>query len=432
MTPSSVGFIGIFLLVVLLFSGMPLGFVMGLVGFAGFACLNGLDAGLALLGSVPYSTFSDYGFSVLPLFMLMGTFLYVARISSDLYDTAYKWVGHYPGGLAMSTIAACGGFAAMCGSSTATAAAIGIAVLPEMKRYKYSLELATGCVACGGTLGVMIPPSIILIIYGIIAQESIGKLFIAGILPGILQVLILIATVYVICKRNPAAGPAGPRASFRERIISLKNIWVMLILFAGVMGGIYMGFFSPTEAGGVGCFGAFAFAMGRRRLHWKGFLEAIYETARITSMTFIIIAGAQIFSRFIAVSRLPVELSTVISEMQLNGYVVIALILFLYLVLGCIMDTIAMMLFTVPIFLPLILSYGFDPIWFGIIATLMAEIALITPPVGINVFVIKGVANVPMYTIFRGVSVFILAMLVLLILLIIFPQISLFLPSAMK
>jgi C4-dicarboxylate transporter DctM subunit len=432
MTPSSVGFIGIFLLVVLLFSGMPLGFVMGLVGFLGFAYLNSLDAALALLGSVPYSTFSDYGFSVLPLFMLMGTFLYVARISSDLYDTAYKWVGHYPGGLAMSTIAACGGFAAMCGSSTATAAAIGIAVLPEMKRYRYSLELATGCVACGGTLGVMIPPSIILIIYGIIAQESIGKLFIAGIFPGILQVLILIATVYVICKRNPAAGPAGPRASFRERIISLKNIWVMLILFAGVMGGIYMGFFSPTEAGGVGCFGAFAFAMGRRRLHWKGFVEAIYETARITSMTFIIIAGAQIFSRFIAVSRLPVELSTLISEMQLNGYVVIALILFLYLVLGCIMDTIAMMLFTVPIFLPLILSYGFDPIWFGIIATLMAEIALITPPVGINVFVIKGVANVPMYTIFRGVSVFILAMLVLLIFLIIFPQISLFLPSAMK
>jgi C4-dicarboxylate transporter DctM subunit len=432
MTPSSVGFIGIFLLVVLLFSGMPRGFVMGLVGFLGFAYLNSLDAALALLGSVPYSTFSDYGFSVLPLFMLMGTFLYVARISSDLYDTAYKWVGHYPGGLAMSTIAACGGFAAMCGSSTATAAAIGIAVLPEMKRYRYSLELATGCVACGGTLGVMIPPSIILIIYGIIAQESIGKLFIAGIFPGILQVLILIATVYVICKRNPAAGPAGPRASFRERIISLKNIWVMLILFAGVMGGIYMGFFSPTEAGGVGCFGAFAFAMGRRRLHWKGFVEAIYETARITSMTFIIIAGAQIFSRFIAVSRLPVELSTLISEMQLNGYVVIALILFLYLVLGCIMDTIAMMLFTVPIFLPLILSYGFDPIWFGIIATLMAEIALITPPVGINVFVIKGVANVPMYTIFRGVSVFILAMLVLLILLIIFPQISLFLPSAMK
>ena len=411
---------------------MPLGFVMGLVGFAGFACLSSLDAALALLGSVPYSTFSDYGFSVLPLFMLMGTFLYVARISSDLYDTAYTWVGHFPGGLAMSTIAACGGFAAMCGSSTATSASIGIAVLPEMKRYGYSSELATGSVACGGTVGVMIPPSIILIIYGIIAQESIGKLFIAGVIPGILQLLFLITTVFIVCKYNPSAGPPGPKTNFKKKILSLKNIWGLLILFALVMGGIYMGFFSPTEAGGVGCFGAFVFAIARRRLNWKGFLDSIYETARITSMTFIIVVGAQIFARFIAISRLPVELSTIISEMQLSGYFVVALILLLYLVLGSIMDTIAMMLFTVPIFLPLILSYGFDPIWFGVIATLMAEIGLITPPVGINVFVIKGIANVPMYTIFRGVSVFLIAMLILLILLVIFPQITLFLPTAMK
>jgi C4-dicarboxylate transporter DctM subunit len=432
MTPVALGYLGIALLIILLFSGMPLGLVMGLIGFAGFACVSSLDAALALLGSVPYSTFSDYGFSVLPLFMLMGTFLYVAGISSDLYDTAYTWVGHFPGGLAMSTIAACGGFAAMCGSSTATAASIGIAVLPEMKRYKYSLELATGSVACGGTVGVMIPPSIILIIYGIIAQESIGKLFIAGIIPGILQVLFLIVAVLIICKLNPAAGPPGPKTSFRNKIISLRKIWVMLILFGLIMGGIYMGFFSPTEAGGVGCFGAFVFAIAKRRLNWKAFLDAIYETARITSMTFIIVVGAQIFARFIAISRLPFELSTLISEMQLNGYVVVTLILLLYLVLGSIMDTIAMMLFTVPIFLPIILSYGFDPIWFGVIATLMAEIGLITPPVGINVFVIKGVADVPMYTIFRGVTVFLIAMLFLLTLLIIFPQLSLFLPTAMK
>jgi C4-dicarboxylate transporter DctM subunit len=432
MTPVALGYLGIALLIILLFSGMPLGLVMGLVGFAGFACVSSLDAALALLGSVPYSTFSDYGFSVLPLFMLMGTFLYVAGISSDLYDTAYTWVGHFPGGLAMSTIAACGGFAAMCGSSTATAASIGIAVLPEMKRYKYSLELATGSVACGGTVGVMIPPSIILIIYGIIAQESIGKLFIAGIIPGILQVLFLIVAVLIICKLNPAAGPPGPKTSFKNKIISLRKIWVMLILFGLIMGGIYMGFFSPTEAGGVGCFGAFVFAIAKRRLNWKAFLDAIYETARITSMTFIIVVGAQIFARFIAISRLPFELSTLISEMQLNGYVVVTLILLLYLVLGSIMDTIAMMLFTVPIFLPIILSYGFDPIWFGVIATLMAEIGLITPPVGINVFVIKGVADVPMYTIFRGVTVFLIAMLFLLTLLIIFPQLSLFLPTAMK
>ena len=432
MTPVAVGFIGIGVLIILLFSGMPLGFVMGLVGFAGFAYLNSLDSALALLGMIPYSTFSNYGFSVLPLFMLMGTFLYTARISSDLYDTAYTWVGQFPGGLAMSTIAACGGFAAMCGSSTATAASIGIAVLPEMKRYKYSMGLATGSVACGGTLGVMIPPSIILIIYGIISQQSIGKLFIAGIVPGILQMLILIAVVFIVCKRNPSAGPPGPRTNFKEKFLSLGKIWIMFILFLLIMGGIYMGFFSPTEAGGVGCFGAFVIAVARRRLNWEAFLEAIYDTARITSMTFIIVVGAQIFGAFVAISRLPVELSAMISYMQLNRYIVIALILFLYLFLGSIMDTIAMMLLTVPIFLPLILSYGFDPIWFGIVATLMAEIGLITPPVGINVFVIKGIADVPMYTIFRGVGPFFIGLILLIVILIVFPQIPLFLPAAMR
>lgn len=432
MTPVAVGFIGIGVLIILLFSGMPLGFVMGLVGFAGFAYLTSLDSALALLGMIPYSTFSNYGFSTLPLFMLMGTFLYTARISSDLYDTAYKWVGQFPGGLAMSTITACGGFAAMCGSSTATSASIGIAVLPEMKRYKYGLGLATGSVACGGTLGVMIPPSIILIIYGIIAQESIGKLFIAGIIPGILQGLILIAAVYVVCKRNPNIGPPGPKTSFREKILSIGKIWIMALLFVLIMGGIYMGFFSPTEAGGVGCFGAFVISVARRRLSWKAFREAIYETARITSMTFIIVVGAQIFASFVAVSRLPVELSSTISDMQLNRYVVISLILFLYLFLGSIMDTIAMMLLTVPIFLPLILSYGFDPIWFGVVATLMAEIGLITPPVGINVFVIKGIADVDMYTIFRGVIPFLIGLFILVVLLVVFPEIPLFLPGLMR
>lgn len=432
MTPVEIGFIGIGVLIIFLFSGMPLGFVMGLVGFAGFACLSSLDSALALLGMIPYTTLSNYGFSALPLFMLMGTFLYTARISSDLYDAAYAWVGQAPGGLAMSTIAACGGFAAMCGSSTATSASIGIAVLPEMKRYKYSLGLATGSVACGGTLGVMIPPSIILIIYGIIAQQSIGKLFIAGIIPGILQMLILMAVVYILCKRNPNIGPPGPRTNLKERIMSLKKIWMMFLLFILIMGGIYMGFFSPTESGGIGCFGAFVIAVVRRRLSWQAFREAIYDTARITSMTFIIVVGAQIFASFLAVSRLPVELSAMISNMQLNRYVVLALILLLYLFLGSIMDTIAMMLLTVPIFLPLILSYGFDPIWFGIIATLMAEVGLITPPVGINVFVIKGIAEVDMYTIFRGVGPFLIGLLALVVLLVIFPQIPLFLPAAMK
>jgi C4-dicarboxylate transporter DctM subunit len=433
MTPDMIGYIGFGVLVILLFLGMPIGFSMALVGFAGFAYINSLDSALSLLGMVPYRTFSDYGFSVIPLFMLMGTFSFVAGISKDLYYTANKFIGQVPGGLAMASVAACGGFAAICGSSTATAATMGIAALPEMRRYNYSPALATGAIASGGTIGVLIPPSIILIIYGIVSQQSIGKLFIAGIFPGILLVLLLMMTIFIMCKFNPLLGPPGAKTSFKEKILSLKNTWAMLLIFVLVIGGIYMGFFSPTEAAGVGCFSTFIFALARRRLKWQGFLDAIYETVRVGSMVFIIVAGAMIFGYFLAVSRLPAVISSLVLGTELNPYVTLVFILAIYMFLGCLMDTIAMVLLTVPIFLPLILAYGFDPIWFGVIITLMAEIGLITPPVGINVFVISGIAkDVPMYTIFRGVIGFIIPLLILVVILVVAPQIVLFLPSIMK
>jgi C4-dicarboxylate transporter, DctM subunit len=432
MTPVEVGIIGLSTMVVLMFAGMPIGFAMGLVGFVGFAYLNGLAAALSLIGMVPYRTFADYGFSVIPLFMLMGTFAFSAGISSDLYNAARKLMGRVPGGLAMASIAACAAFGAICGSSTATGATMAVVALPEMRKVGYHPGFATATIAIGGTLGIMIPPSLTFIIYGIIAQQSVGKLFISGIFPGIVASLLLIATISILCRANPALGPAGPRATVWEKVVAFKGIWIMLVIFLIVIGGIYVGFFSPTEAAGVGCALTLIFALARRRMTWKSFLESLYDTVKVSCMCFIIVVGAMIFSYFLTVSRLPAELSAAIGA-GWNRYVALAAICFIYLILGCLMDTIAMILLTVPIFLPLMTSYGFDPIWLGVIVTLMAEIGLVTPPVGMNVFVISGIAkDVPMYTTFRSMGWYLIPMLVLVVLLTAFPQIALFLPTHMQ
>jgi len=431
MTPITVGIIGLTVMIVFMFAGMPIGFAMGLVGFLGFAYLNGFDAALALIGMVPYRTFSDYGFSVIPLFMLMGAFSFTAGISSELYDAARKMMGRVPGGLAMASIAACAAFGAICGSSTATGATMAVVALPEMRKVRYHPGFATATIAIGGTLGIMIPPSLTFIIYGIIAEQSVGKLFISGIFPGILASLLLIGTIYIQCKLNPLLGPPGLKNTLWDKIRSIKGIWPMFAIFIVVIGGIYAGFFSPTEAAGVGCFCTMIFALVRRRLTWKSFLESLYDTVRISCMCFIIVVGAMIFSYFITITRLPAELSAVIGG-GWNRYVALALILVIYLFLGCLMDTIAMILLTVPIFLPLMKAYGFDPIWFGVVVTLMAEISLVTPPVGMNVFVISGVAkDVSMYSTFRSMVWYLIPMFILVVLLIVFPQIVLYLPMRM-
>ena len=433
MTPLTIGYIGIAILIILLFSGIHIGVVMGLIGFLGMAYISGWDAGLAVLKTVPYTTFANYGMSVVPLFILMGTLCFYAGISKDLYETVHRWLGHLRGGLAMASVGACAAFASVSGSSLATAATMGTVALPEMKRYKYDPALAAGCIAAGGSIGILIPPSVPLIIYGILANQSIGKLFMAGIIPGILEAVFYIVTIYILCKRSPLMGPQGPRTSFLEKIVSLKATWGVLLLFVVVIGGIYFGVFSPTEAAGVGACGSCIFALSRRRLDWLNFKASIVSSLKTTAMIFVIFLGAMVLGYFLAVTRLPFELAAFVGGLPLNRYVILAFILVVYLLLGCIMDSLAMILLTVPIFFPLITALGFDPIWFGVIIVRAAEIGLITPPVGLNVFVIKGITeDIPMYTIFRGIIPFFIADICHVALLVAVPQIATFLPSLMQ
>jgi C4-dicarboxylate transporter DctM subunit len=431
-TPLEVGGIGVVVLLILLFSRMPIGFVMALVGFAGFAYLSGFEGGLGVLRTVVYSTFASYDLSVIPLFLLMGSFCYYAGLSKDLYEMVHSWLGRLRGGLAIATVGACAGFAAISGSSLATAATMGTVALPEMKRFHYDDRLATGAVAAGGTIGILIPPSVILILYGVITEQSIGKLFLAGFIPGVLEAVFYIVTIYILCWRNPAMGPPGPGTNLREKVRTLKNTWIVLALFVLVIGGIY-GIFSPTEAAGVGAFGAFIFGLARRRLGWNAFKESLVGTGKTTAMIFVIILGAMILGYFLAVSRIPFAVADRVGSMAVSRYIVLVIVLLVYLVLGCIMDSMAIMLLITPIFFPLITSLNFNPIWFGIMITRVTEIGLITPPVGLNVYVIRGVArDVPMQTIFRGIVPFLIADICEVILLIAFPQLSLFLPGFMK
>jgi len=432
MTPLTTGFIGIGILFIFLFLGMPIGIAMGMVGFAGFAFLRGLDAALGVLTTVPYRTFASYDFSVVPLFILMGAFCFHAGLSKDLYNTVYRWLGHFRGGLALATVGACAGFAAVSGSSTATAATMGVVALPEMERYNYDPALATGSVAAGGTIGILIPPSVGLIVYGIIAEQSIGRLFLAGFIPGVLEAVFYLITIFIICKLNPRLGPPGPISSWRERIVSLKDTWVILLLFILVLGGIYFGIFTPTEAAGVGAFGAFVSALLRGKLNRKALKDSLFETLRNTAMILIIVLGALILGYFLAISRVPFTIADTIVGLEINRYIMLIFILVFLLFLGTVIDAPAMILLITPIFYPVAEKLGFDPIWFGIIIVRMCEMALITPPVGLNVFVIKGVApDVPMYTIFRGIVPFLMADVCHIALLIAVPQLSLFLPSLM-
>lgn len=433
MTPVEIGFIGIAVLLIFLFLGMPIGFVMALLGFLGFAYLSSWEGALGMLRTVPYSSVADYGLSVVPLFVLMGAFCYYAGLSKDLYDTAHAWLGQLPGGLSMTTVGACAGFAAISGSSIATAVTMGTVALPEMRRYNYDPALATGSIAAGGTIGILIPPSMALVVYGIITEQSIGRLFLAGFIPGILEAVFYIITIYIVCKIHPHWGPSAPKTSLWQKITSLKNTWIVLALFLLVIGGIYFGVFSPTEAGGVGAFGAFIFALARRRLTWRQFVDSLVDTAKMTAMIFTILVGAMFLSYFLAVTRLPNEMAGMIIALEMNRYFILAVILFLYIILGCFLDPMAMIMITLPIFLPLIISMDFSPIWFGILVVRVSEIGMITPPVGLNVYVIKGVAkDIPMQTIFKGIIPFLIADIFHVALLVAVPSLSLFLPGLMK
>ena len=432
MSPVAVGILGILVLFILLAMRMQIGFAMALVGFLGFIVLNSFESAIGVLGIDPIRTSASYTLSVIPLFLLMGQFAHHSRMGSEVYQMLYRWIGFLPGGLAMATVGACACFAAISGSSLATAAMFGAIALPEMKKLDYADTLATGCIAAGGTLGILIPPSSVLILYGILTEQSIARLFIAGMVPGICLALIFMLTIYIATRINPAIGAPGPKFKAKEKIASLKATWSLLALFVLVIGGLYTGWFTPTEAAGAGAFGAFLVTIIKRRLTWKNLIDSLKDTAHSTAFIFGILIGAMIFQYFITLSQIPDQLAGWIVNVGVGRYVVISAIIGAFVVLGCFMEGLSIMVLAVPIVYPIVVRMGFDPIWFGIIITLTMEMSLITPPVGVNVFVLSGVAkDIPMYTIFRGILPFWVAMIVCIVLLTIFPEIVTFLPNQM-
>ena len=433
MTPTMMGLTSFVVLVLLMFLKIPVGFVMAIVGFAGFGLLVSWDASLSLIARDFFSVFSSYNLTVIPLFVFMGQVAHHSGMSGRLFNTAHKFLGHLPGGLAIATIGACAGFSAICGSTSATAATMASVALPQMKKYNYDPALATGVVAAGGSLGILIPPSTIFIIYGIMTEQSIGKLFMAGVLPGILLTLLFILTIVIWTHLRPNICEKAPKATWKERIASLTGVIETFILFVMVMGGLFVGLFTPTEAAAIGAFGTLLIALIGRNLSWRCLIRSLDETTRVSCMIFVIVAGATVFGHFLAVTGIPANIGTWVSELALPPPVIIGLIILVYLVLGCLMDSLAMIMLTIPIFFPVVTTLGYDPIWFGVIIVLVTEMGVITPPVGINVYVVAGVArDVPLHIIFKGATHLLMALLVTAILLILFPQIATYLPSLMK
>lgn len=420
------------LLFALLAIGLPIGFAMGAAGFLGSLLLIDLDAALALLGQTAYETPITYNLSIVPMFVLMGYFASNAGLSEGLYRACYSWLGHRRGGLALATIGGCGAFAAICGSSLATAATMSQVALPEMKRYRYDDRLATGAIAAGGTIGILIPPSVILVLYGILTESNIGQLFLAGIVPGILTVIFFMATVAVVTRVRPELGPRGERTTPVQKLVALKGVWGTLLLFLLVIGGIYLGVFSPEEAAGIGAVGALCLGLLARRMTWPIFLGCLMDTVRTSAMIFTILIGAILFNNFLVLSAVPDAIGAWIETLPLSNHAILGVILVIYLILGCALDSLAMILLTIPIFFPVVAGLGFDPVWFGVIVVMVVELGLITPPIGMNVFIIKGMAQeVALADIYIGVLPFVVAQVLLIALLVALPALALWLPGTM-
>ncbi len=431
MTPTLVFILGLAVFLFLAFIGMPIAFAFGFVGFLGTIFLMGIGPGLALIGTAPWQWASASGFIVVPLFILMGTFAYYSGISQALFVAAYKWLGRLPGGLAIATNLACTGFAACTGTSLASGATMGTIAFPEMMRFNYDQRLATGCIGAGGTLGILIPPSIFFIIYGFMTQQPIGALFIAGVFPGLMLSGMFVGLILVMCTRNPELGPRGESFTWKERFNSLAGVWGVIVLFILVIGGLYLGIFAPSEAGAIGATGAFIIALSRRT-KINMLFKALVDSLRLTCMVLTITIGAMIFNIFVTVSGVPTIFAEWITGLSVSPYTILILILLMYIPLGMVMDVMAMILLTIPITFPIISGLGFDPIWFGVLIVVMCELANITPPVGMTVYVVQGVTKVPLDEVFRGNIPFVVVMIIGLAILIAFPEISLFLPRAMS
>ncbi len=433
MDPVTVGIMGTVAVFVLLFLGMPIAFALMLVGCAGVGYLASLEAALPMTARTVWEVAAFYPYTVIPLFIVMGGFAGSSGMTQELYQSFDKWFRKLPGGLAIATIGACAGFAAVSGSSVATAATMGTVALPEMRRFHYHPRLATGSIAAGGTLGFLIPPSIGFIVYGMLTEQSIGRLLIAGMLPGLLLAGAYMLIVVLMVKINPVLAPAIPESvSWREKVASLAGIWEPLAVFLLVMGGIYLGFFTPTEAGAIGATALLLVALLKKKLTATNLIESLQEAVRISVMVLFLVAGANVFSYFLALSTIPMKVAGWAAGLEVSPYLIHTIIILIYLFLGCFLDAISMMVLTMPVIFPVVLALGFDPIWFGVIAVLMMEAGLITPPMGLNIFTVAGVAkNIPVETIFRGVAPFLLAIFAIVVLITAFPGIALFLPQMM-
>lgn len=428
------GVTGIVVLLLLMFLlEMPVGFAMAMVGVAGIWFVLTPTAALSTLGTEIWETFANYGLTVIPMFIFMGQICFYSGVNESLYKTAHTWMGRIRGGLAMATVMACAGFSAICGSNTATAATMTSVALPQMKKYGYQPILSTASVACGSTLGVVIPPSVVLMVYGIYTEQSIGKLFWGSTIPGLLMTFLFCVTIFVMCLFRPQWGPSGEKTSFIDKIRSIPGAFEMIVLFALIMGGLYSGAYTPTEAGAAGAFFAVLLGLLRRKLTWKGFVSSIVDTLKISCMIIIIVAGAVIFGRFLTISGLPFQITAFAASLPVPPWVIMSVILLAYGVAGCLMDALGFLLVSIPIFFPLVVSMGYDPIWFGCILTVVTTMGAITPPVGISAYVVAGMnKDIPMGTIFRGVTFFIPAYIITIILMLRYPEIALFLPSLVK
>ena len=432
MTAEIAGLFGIILMLVLIFLKIWIGAAMGILGFLGYAYLDGWDNALLMIGMEPYSQTAAYTLSAIPLFLLMGSVISASGIGEDLYVAVRKWIGHVRGGLAMATVGASGMFAAICGDSVATAVTMGKIAFPEMKKHKYDDKLAVGSIVAGGTIGIMIPPSLGFILYGLLTEQSIGQLFIAGIIPGITQVLIYMLAIYIACRINPDLGPPVAPVSLKEKVTALKVVWPMIIHFLTIIGGIYAGIFTPSEAGAIGAFGAIVLGLALRRLRWAEFRKVFEETAASTSMIIFLLVGAFILMRFLSISQVTAMLSDFIVGINAPRILILTGIVIFYLIIGCFLNSLTAIVLTLPIFYPVILGLGYDPIWFGVIVVRVIEIGMISPPFGMNAFVISKTTNTPIGTVFKGVIPFIMADLVHLVFLVVFPEVSLFLVRMMN
>ncbi len=433
MSPVAIGLSGCLVLLVLLFTSMPVAFAMLATGVLGFALIVNPQAAFSMVTADLYETFSSYNLSVIPLFVMMGQVAFHAGISKSLFRAAYVWIGHLRGGLAMATVGACAGFGAICGSGPATAATMASVAIPEMKRYGYADSLASGTVAAGGSLGMLIPPSVVFIVYALITEQSIGALFLAGIVPGILIAVFFCLSIYFRCLKDDTQGPAGPKFSWKERFASLKGVVETLILFVVVMGGMFTGLFTPIEAAAIGCAGSLIIALLKKQLNLPTLKQILLETIRTSSMIFFIVAGATIFGRFLAVSHIPFEVAEFFVSLPFPGWIIIMLIMLFFLAAGCFIDALALILLTIPVFYPVILELGYDPVWFGVMAVVITQMGVITPPVGVNVYVVSGIErDIPLPQIFKGALPFLASLILASIILIFVPQICLFLPQLLR